>query len=335
MPPSFSSPLFEARWSPEHLKSLSSSYQAVTLAVPGRKMNRGDTWPSRTTLLLDSGKKKMAMELTCKYQGRREVNGKPQAMIRLSGHLKAVGPESGPASPSSDVVAGYALFDLEAGYYSKVYIKVRPEFENEGLTQKRFEATLEREKGNAYNIAPPAAGVKSNDSSDSPDGRNVEMSRLTDAALDGLWVLDAKESKSSSGKFYVNGFEEAIKIEGDMVTWVKKSGDYQTTYPPAEIALNTSRNPRFITFTSTGPLKKWLAIYKIEGDKLFIATNLEKDRRPSLFITKQAAGPGAAWICASTNALKPGEYAQKPPVETQKPPVETQNPPPARRPLLM
>lgn len=53
-------------------------------------------------------------------------------------------------------------------------------------------------------------------------------------------------------------------------------------------------SPKRITFTVDDLNKKWQAIYKIENDKLYVATNLERDKRPSLFLAQPEAGPGAA-----------------------------------------
>ncbi len=124
------------------------------------------------------------------------------------------------------------------------------------------------------------------------DAPKVDPSHFADAELDGLWVLESvkqpKANPSCTAMKKLSG-SKALKS-----AWVKASGDYQDVYPLAEITVNTAKKPKQITFVSNGTVKKWRGIYKIENDKLYIATNLEKDQRPSMFLTQSDVSLGGA-----------------------------------------
>ena len=76
---------------------LNTSYQAIGLSVPNRQVQPLENWPTKITLIVGSGRKKTPLDLvmTCSYEGSRQVEGKTQAMLRLTGQLESRKPTTG------------------------------------------------------------------------------------------------------------------------------------------------------------------------------------------------------------------------------------------------
>ena len=150
---------------------LNTSYQAVCLSVPNRQVAPLESWPTKITLLVGTGKKKTPLDLvmTCSYEGARQVEGKSQqAMLRLTGQLETRKPAPTTAGKLKDRITGYALFDVDGGYFTKVNISLRAEGETlgGGLYNRIMEFDVIRAPGNVNNIpvptnnpAPPPAPV--------------------------------------------------------------------------------------------------------------------------------------------------------------------------------
>jgi uncharacterized protein (TIGR03067 family) len=108
--------------------------------------------------------------------------------------------------------------------------------------------------------------------------------------LQGMWMFE-KSEKNGPGIWALP--EEAIYIERNVLQHVKKSGDLIFNGSRAEIFIDPSKKPATIDIIrkngSVG--QKILGIFKIEGDRLIIATNTNnQDTRPGQFSTKLTAG---------------------------------------------
>jgi uncharacterized protein (TIGR03067 family) len=109
--------------------------------------------------------------------------------------------------------------------------------------------------------------------------------------LDGFWVLDHVESRGILT--WPQHPEEAIYIESNKVLWVRKNGKIPPKCPEATIEVDVRKVPQRIDFTiRSGPTagQVWKAIYKVEGNRLTIATDCNEDICPTLFITRPAEG---------------------------------------------
>jgi hypothetical protein len=135
-----------------------TSYQFVSLPLPGRQVNPGETWEAKIRLILGREKKKDVIDvvLTCTYEGVRKVEGKTEALINLVGEINVLKSERPLMRKPSDRVTGTAVFDVGGGYVSKLNIALTDERDLGGLTFLRsFEADLIRVPGNAFGIAKP------------------------------------------------------------------------------------------------------------------------------------------------------------------------------------
>jgi len=138
---------------------LNTSYQAVCLSVPNRQVAPLETWPTKITLIVGSGKKKTPLDLvmTCRYEGSRQADGKNLAMLSLTGQLESRKPTPGAARPK-DRITGHGLFDVEGGYFTKVNISLRTEGDAQGILYTRvMEFDVARVPGNLDNIPIPSA----------------------------------------------------------------------------------------------------------------------------------------------------------------------------------
>jgi uncharacterized protein (TIGR03067 family) len=104
--------------------------------------------------------------------------------------------------------------------------------------------------------------------------------------LEGLWVLEKAEE---NGGFYPVRSEEALLIEGKQILWVKKNGKSAPDLPKAQFTIDPTKKPMCMDLKVNNAT--WLAIYKIEGNRLTIGTNANDEKRPGEFTTRLVAGP--------------------------------------------
>ena len=125
-------------------------------------------------------------------------------------------------------------------------------------------------------------------------GEIANRSTATDISreIEGVWLLESSESRGKAAYPYKQ--EQAIYIEGQKLMWVSKDGKILANSQEAELTLQADSNPMGMEIRFPGQ-KRWLAIYKIDGNRLIIATNCDADLRPTQFLAQQAEG-GAAFV---------------------------------------
>ena len=128
---------------------------------------------------------------------------------------------------------------------------------------------------------------------------NQDRDKVADVELEllqGLWVLDDFKTRGRA-RFGLWNSPPAMYIEKNTLKWVDNNGNIppnnvrvsKLTLDPlkAPLAMDIQTDERDSHF-------KWLAIYKIDGDRLTIATNCNPDTRPGQFSIELSAGPERA-----------------------------------------
>jgi uncharacterized protein (TIGR03067 family) len=105
------------------------------------------------------------------------------------------------------------------------------------------------------------------------------------AKLNGLWLLDRDEANGGTWPIHGDG---GVRIENQRIVWVKDSGKDLSNSPRAQLKIDASKSP--MTMDLEFPNSTWHAIFKIEGNRLTIATNCNDERRPAQFTTNLTAG---------------------------------------------
>jgi hypothetical protein len=147
---------------PEHQADVSLLYQVVsqtwektTLPFPNREMKPGETWPARVPMIAQvQGKVQVKdLYLTCVYEGRRDVAGRPKGHVRLSGVVRGRGAER-----AMGKVNGQAVIDAEGGYLERVRLSILTDLDT-GARNVRLlvteEVSVDRSEGNPQGIAVP------------------------------------------------------------------------------------------------------------------------------------------------------------------------------------
>jgi S1-C subfamily serine protease len=133
---------------------LKNSYQATCFIVSGRETKPQETWKTNVTMQFDSGSTKTPADVvfTCTFEGVRTIGESKHGVIRFEGEAK-------PRFESKDIlkakVKGYAMLDLEKGYFSKVQVAIKYDIELVGIVvHSNLETTLARSAGNPRGIRP-------------------------------------------------------------------------------------------------------------------------------------------------------------------------------------
>ncbi len=115
--------------------------------------------------------------------------------------------------------------------------------------------------------------------------------------LQGHWVFEKSER---NGHPYWVLPEESIYIEKNVLQHVRKNGDLIFNGDRLEFTVDATRTPIAIDLVrkNGSPGQKILGIYKIEGNRLVIATNpdMNHDTRPAQFNVRLSAGLERATI---------------------------------------
>jgi uncharacterized protein (TIGR03067 family) len=119
----------------------------------------------------------------------------------------------------------------------------------------------------------------------------AEDPSLLSQKLEGLWVLES--SRENGGQWPIP-WDEAMLIEGNKLRWVKSNGrPFPNRQQEADIAIDYTKKVASLDIRLTRPSgesAKWLAICKVDGNRLTIATNCNEDSRPAQFTTSLTAG---------------------------------------------
>lgn len=115
--------------------------------------------------------------------------------------------------------------------------------------------------------------------------------------LEGLWVVaQFKNNISPRDKVPRFPVPEAVYFENGKWLTAKANGTLQPKEAKYDFEVDTSKPiPTLEMRVYGGELVRW--IYKIEGDALYFATNLNSEELPKYFTTNLTAGPGRA-LCA-------------------------------------
>lgn len=115
------------------------------------------------------------------------------------------------------------------------------------------------------------------------------------AKLQGLWMFE-KGEKNEPG-YWSLPEDGGLYIEGNVIYHVKKNGEMIFNGSRLEFTIDPTGNPKTIDLVRKNgkPGQKILGIYKIDGNKLTLATDTtDKEGRPGDFTVKLAAGPKRA-----------------------------------------
>ncbi|MCI0682674.1 MAG: trypsin-like peptidase domain-containing protein [Gemmataceae bacterium] len=133
--------------------TIANGFEATSLTVPQRDMKPHETWTAQTPLLATvKGIIQMAdLKVTCRYEGRRQEDGRAVAFIGVSGHIYARNPLT-PAAAGR--VRGYLVFDLDRGLVAEAALTILSEA-GAGPMVVYSESTYEltRDVGNPHKIA--------------------------------------------------------------------------------------------------------------------------------------------------------------------------------------
>ena len=104
-------------------------------------------------LVTDENNKKIVQDiyLTCTYQGLRVEAGRNEAYIALTGQVKS----RGPRPEVLGKVSGYALLDVDKGFFARVKLTVYSEVELDERGVRMLlseESTITRTEGNSLGI---------------------------------------------------------------------------------------------------------------------------------------------------------------------------------------
>ena len=135
-----------------------NTYEATILPVPNQQLQPQQSWTGQMPLfVLDEGKRLIQeIHLTCTYQGLRSENGRTEAYITLAGEVKSRGPRPEVLGKAS----GYALLDVDHGYFTRVKLTVNSEVEVEQKGSRLLiseESLVTRSDGNTLGITPARA----------------------------------------------------------------------------------------------------------------------------------------------------------------------------------
>lgn len=136
---------------------LRNSYEVASFNVPQADTRPMESWNAKIQMLFGTSKmmQKADVNLTCTFEGVRVNGDTKEGFIRFEG-------ESRPLFKNRDFlkakVQGYALLDLNKGYFSKSHVTVRSDVEfGDIFVASTFEADIARTPGNPKSIAPAPA----------------------------------------------------------------------------------------------------------------------------------------------------------------------------------
>ena len=96
--------------------------------------------------------------LTSTYQGCRTLQGRDEAVIRVTGELERHSTKQEFKDRSKDRVTGVGIFDVAGGFFRKLTIFICAEAEVEGaLLGRCMEFDLERTPGNSLGLTMPSS----------------------------------------------------------------------------------------------------------------------------------------------------------------------------------
>jgi uncharacterized protein (TIGR03067 family) len=209
-------------------------------------------------------------------------------------------------------------FDLDvakiAGIKSAEGLKKLPKRDDKGQNK-----VLDQEKGKDKNTDKKTDDSKPGDKDGKSGDKDKSLDKDKNGEKDGNSKIDDKgagiEGNWSVVSAVMNGKADNEKI-GDLMTFEK--GKATLGGAPASYSLDNSNNPRSIDFTmevGPGKLMKYPAIYKIEGDKLYLGFpgDIKNPQRPKDFdgkddmtvvLRRTAKGEKAYSRTGSINNLK-------------------------------
>jgi uncharacterized protein (TIGR03067 family) len=137
--------------------------------------------------------------------------------------------------------------------------------------------------------------------------------------LQGQWIFEKAERNGSS--YWVLP-EESIYIERNLLRHVKKNGDIIFNGSACEFTIDATKPYMTIDLVrkNGNPGQKVFGIFKIEGDRLIIASNTaddNKELRPAQFSVKLTAGLERASIVQTYKLVK-GDPVEKPATKKEK-----------------
>jgi S1-C subfamily serine protease len=100
----------------EMAEELQTDLESISVTLPNREVAPGDHWPGRRKMMVRTTGRGQGgdMEITYTYLGRRNRNGRDEALIELGGLIR----KEGATKRMGGRVGGRALIDLETGIIS-------------------------------------------------------------------------------------------------------------------------------------------------------------------------------------------------------------------------
>ena len=122
------------------------------------------------------------------------------------------------------------------------------------------------------------------------DGPKTNPTKEELAKLQGYWKLK-KYEKNFRSDFFPSG-HEGMYIENQRITWVRK-GDILQNNSEGRLLIDPAKTPKVFEIADEHGGATSM-IYKIDGDRLYLAVRLEEKRLPTEFSVQLAAGAGRA-----------------------------------------
>lgn len=193
---------------------LRNSYELASFNVPQGETRPMDSWNAKIQMLFGAVRMiKTDVNLTCTFEGVRTNGDAREGFIRFEG-------ESQPLFKNRDFlkakVQGYALLDLNKGYFSKSHVTVRSDFELGDLfVGSTFEADIARTPGNPRAITPaPALKVPGGPANNVVKGKKILEKTGVLQATDPIYpALNSQHHVEpinlTQGKWYIIDLKQA------------------------------------------------------------------------------------------------------------------------------
>ena len=136
-------------------------YEVATINIPNRSVQPRETFPSKFTYSLRSGRDSITgdLSITCTYEGKRKRDGREEAVMTIAGQIQGRKQQKGKIEGR---ITGKASLDLAGGFLSLVQLKILSDCEvplgaDVSLSlHLQHDIAVARVAGNPKNLQPPA-----------------------------------------------------------------------------------------------------------------------------------------------------------------------------------
>jgi predicted Zn finger-like uncharacterized protein len=198
-----------------------NAFESATLPTPNRQVAPNETWNSKHGMMYIGRSVRMFMDfhLTFKYMGKRNFEGRNEALVTFSGIAKT---ENSRTKKINDAgpTTGKAVFDLDKGYWSKVdlVILMSGDSDLDDDISAELEMALDRQPGNIKNIEmAKGIGIPASTTPSAPpktQGKLIFQAKGAVTAFDAPFPDQPKIKQKSNLVKLVGGKQYEIVVHG-------------------------------------------------------------------------------------------------------------------------